>query len=109
MNEQEWAIKNIEMAGLCDKDSDYGGKIGDALKEIVNIHFAQGHSGISHAIAVYLINKILSGQSLTLEHWQARLDEYNELAKINGVDAWTEESYQSITKNIKPTPKGEHE
>lgn len=36
MNETEWAIRNLELAGWFKKESDYDGMIGEAMKELVS-------------------------------------------------------------------------
>ncbi len=42
MSERENAKKNLEMAGLLDKDSDYGGMIGEAVLKLIDTHFDEG-------------------------------------------------------------------
>lgn len=41
------AKKTVKDKGLLDKDSDYGGMIGEALNELIDVFGKQGHSGTS--------------------------------------------------------------
>ena len=52
------AKKELELAGLFDKDSDYNGMLGNALMELIKVFSDQGHSGMSASIVRSLFNKI---------------------------------------------------
>lgn len=39
------ADRELRLAGLFDKDSDYGGAVGEAVMALVRVFAAQGHSG----------------------------------------------------------------
>jgi len=45
MNSRIFARKWLEQNGLFDKDSDYGGWLGEAVMEVVELVAKQGHSG----------------------------------------------------------------
>ena len=47
MNLIQHAQLELKLAGLFNKDSDYGGEIGKAVLELVNVFEKQGHSGFS--------------------------------------------------------------
>lgn len=65
MTETDRAIKELELAGLFDKDSDYGGMIGTAVKELLKVFQAQGHSGFSAGQTASIFNKLATGRVLT--------------------------------------------
>lgn len=75
INESEWkeeesglckhAKRELELAGLFDKDSDYEGMLGDAVYEIIKVFSRQGHSGFSAAMSAELVQKLMSYQNLT--------------------------------------------
>lgn len=67
MSVREDAKLNLEMAGLFKDDSDYNGMIGHAVMKLVNTHLDEGHSGMSHEIALHLFNKVIKGEALTAE------------------------------------------
>ena len=100
--ETEWAIRNLELAGLFDKDSDYGGMIGDAVKKLLELHSSEGHSGASHSLCVELFYRTAKGQALTQKYWDERFKNYNEFAKQNGGREWTEEEFERL---VTPKPK----
>lgn len=80
-SETDWAIRNLELAGLLSKESDYDGAIGEAVKELLLVLQKQGHSGASHAQTIIVFNKVAAGKSLTLEHWNERFKAFNEFSK----------------------------
>lgn len=95
MNETEWAIRNLELAGWCDPKSDYDGMIGAAVKNLLLTHQREGHSGMSHQLAVHLFKAVALGEALTMQYWQERFEAYNKLANENGFPPWTEEQFES--------------
>lgn len=50
------AKRELELAGLFDKDSDYEGMLGTAVLELVEKFSEQGHSGMSASIVRKLFN-----------------------------------------------------
>lgn len=103
MTETEWAIRNLELAGWMDKDSDYDGMIGEAVKKLLIEHSKEGHSGASHYTTVHLFKKVACGEALTMKFWQERFDDYNKFAKENGANPWTEANFEEIVMK-KPKP-----
>lgn len=64
MNYKEFAKKYLDYVGAFDKDSSYGGMLGDAIMALVEAHSAQGHSGNSAQIvneAFFDLNNAYSG------------------------------------------------
>jgi hypothetical protein len=61
----DWAKRELELAGLFDKDSDYGGALGPAILEMVKTFSEQGHSGFSAGMTRTILNKLLNWEPLT--------------------------------------------
>jgi hypothetical protein len=59
------AKKELELAGLFDKDSDYNGMVGDAVLELVKVFSKQGHSGFSANWVLDIFDKVARYQNLT--------------------------------------------
>ena len=65
MNLIEHAKKELEIAGLFDKDSDYNGMLGTAVMELIENFSKQGHSGHSASIVVDIFNKLAKYKPLS--------------------------------------------
>lgn len=61
----EHARRELERAGLFDKDSDYNGAIAEAVMALVKTHSEQGHSGMSHAFTLQVFNTVADFKPLT--------------------------------------------
>lgn len=96
MTETEWAIRNLELAGWCEPESDYNGMIGAAVKNLLLTHQREGHSGNSHYTTLALFGAVARGEALTLKYWQERFDDYNNLARANDMPEFTEASFEEI-------------
>jgi hypothetical protein len=59
------AKRELELAGLFDEDSDYGGMIGEAVMELVRVFASQGHSGFSAPWVLELFNKVAHHKCIT--------------------------------------------
>lgn len=59
------AERELRAAGLFDKDSDYGGMMGEAVLRLIRTHAAEGHSGLSHSWALDLFTRLANFQVLT--------------------------------------------
>ena len=64
MNLIEHARIELQIAGAFDKDSLYGGSIGDAVMELVEVFAMQGHSGNSAGIVRTIFNKLAAYEPL---------------------------------------------
>ena len=65
MTSTERAIHELELAGLFDADSDYGGMIGQSVKELLELFSEQGHSGFSAGLTADLFHRLVRGETLT--------------------------------------------
>ena len=61
----EHAKMELEVAGLFDKDSDYGGMTGKAVMELIEVFSEQGHSGMSAGLTRNIFNKLANYKPLT--------------------------------------------
>lgn len=61
----EHARRELELAGLFDADADYGGMAGNAVMQLVETFAAQGHSGTSAGLVMYLFQRVASYKPLT--------------------------------------------
>lgn len=64
-NEVKRAQYEIDLVGLSDKDSDYGGMIGDAVMQLIRLFSAQGHSGFSASMTGSIFYRLVQGKALT--------------------------------------------
>lgn len=54
----------LRLAGLFDKDSDYGGDLGRAVMQLIEVFSAQEHSGFSAARTLQLFNRVAKFKTL---------------------------------------------
>lgn len=59
------ARRELTIAGLLDKDSDYDGMLGKAALQIVKTFATQGHSGFSAYATIDLARRLMSYEPLT--------------------------------------------
>ena len=57
--------KELILAGLFDKDSDYEGMLGEAVQELLDVFHKQGHSGFSAQRTAYLFYTLIKDGILT--------------------------------------------
>lgn len=62
---KEFAKEELTRAGLFDKDSDYGGMMGDAVMKMIEVFSDEGHSGASANIAISIFEKVARFKPLT--------------------------------------------
>jgi len=60
----EHAKKELELAGLLDKDSDYAGQMGEAVLKMIQAFAAEGHSGGSAQMAIQIFETLVRFQPL---------------------------------------------
>lgn len=72
-----FAKEELKRAGLFDKDSDYGGMIGDAVLKMVEQFADEGHSGYSAGMAISIFQKVARFEPLT--PLTGADDEWNEV------------------------------
>jgi hypothetical protein len=61
----EKARLELQLAGWFDEDSDYGGEVGHAVMELMELFSKQGHSGYSAPLVAGLFKKLVDNQPLT--------------------------------------------
>lgn len=61
----EHAEKEMRLAGLYEKGSDYAGMIPEAVMSLVEAHSKHGHSGGSHWLVLQIFNKVINYKTLT--------------------------------------------
>src|ERR1051326_6656226 len=59
------AENEMRLAGLYDKDSDYGGVGPEAGMALIRAHSEQGHSGGSHGLVLHIFNRVVNFKTLT--------------------------------------------
>jgi hypothetical protein len=79
-NFTERVKKELELASLYEKDSDYEGMIGVAVEELCEVFSKQGHSGMSATITKEIFSLLVDGKTLTPitstpEEWAKVLDD----------------------------------
>jgi len=80
---KDHAKRELELAGLFDKDSDYGGMVGKAVMELCKCFSGQGHSGFSANMVLELFNTL--GKYKTLTPITDDSNEWSEISKeMNG-------------------------
>lgn len=58
-NRHQFFVERLKQLGMFDKDSDYGGMIGEAVKDLSALFMKQGHSGQSAEITLKLFNLLM--------------------------------------------------
>jgi hypothetical protein len=71
MSLTNYAKTELQAAGFFDKDSDYGGDIGEAVMQLIEVFEKQGHSGMSAPYVASIFNKLAN---------------FNPLIPITGTD-----------------------
>lgn len=61
----EFARDELRIAGLFDKDSDYGGMLGEAVMKMIEQFAEEGHSGFSASLAISAFQKLARYEPLT--------------------------------------------
>lgn len=64
-NLEAFAESELRRAGMFDKDSDYGGMMGDAVLKMIRLFAEEGHSGFSANMAVNLFERLARFEPLT--------------------------------------------
>lgn len=80
------AEKELKLAGLFDKDSDYDGMLGKAVLELVKVFAKQGHSGFSANLTLQIFNEVASYKPLT--PIGRSKDEWMNVSEQSGYEMW---------------------
>ena len=59
------AERELRLAGLFDKDSDYGGMVGEAVMKLVRSFAEEGHSGYSAMLTLAAFDRVARFKPLT--------------------------------------------
>ena len=59
------AQRELELASLFRKDSDYGGMLGEAVLKLIKVFSRQGHSGFSANMAISIFERLAKFEPLT--------------------------------------------
>lgn len=74
------AERELKLAGLFDKDSDYGGMLGHAMIRLIKVFAAERHSGASAGISRMLFAKLSNFENLT----PITKDDWNDVSEMGG-------------------------
>lgn len=74
------AKREMELAGMFDKDADYDGELAPTILEVVDKFSEFGHSGMSALISIQVLEKLLRFENLTPltdnpDEWMDRSEE----------------------------------
>lgn len=61
----KYARHELELAGLFDASSDYGGLFGKAVMDLMKVYADQGHSGVSGEMVVNLFSRLARFQPIS--------------------------------------------
>lgn len=60
----EHARRELKLKGFFDEESDYGGAIGKAVMELIDVFSKQGHSGFTAPVVASMFNKLAMNKPL---------------------------------------------
>ena len=103
----EHAKRELELAGLFDKDSDYGGMIGDAVMELIETFSKQGHSGYSAQWVNKIFNELANYKTLVpIENNESEwMDMTKHQSSIDDAKMYQHSRDSRIFKEISPDGK----
>ena len=93
---QQKAHDELTRAGLFDKDGAYGGMIGPAVWKLLQVHWAEGHSGYSNGIVVSIFEKL--ARSEPLGPLTGADDEWGEVGHAHGEPYWQNKRCSHVFK-----------
>lgn len=82
----EYAHAELQRAGMFDADADYGGALGHAVLEVVKVFARQEHSGMSAALSISLLGRLL--QFRPLSPISGNPDEWQDVSEASGEPMW---------------------
>lgn len=85
MGLKDFAKHELELAGFFDKDSMYGGILGEAVLKMIDQFAEEGHSGMSASIAISVFEKLARFEPL--RPLTGEDDEWNDISD-NGFTAF---------------------
>jgi hypothetical protein len=93
------AKKELQIAGLFDKNSDYNGMLGKAVMELINVFSNQGHSGSSASMVNRIFSQLASYQTIT--PLTGKDDEWNLVSNIGGNACYQNNRNSALFKDNK--------
>lgn len=85
MSLQEHAKRELELAGLFKKDSDYDGMLAESVMQLIKVFSKQGHSGGSASLVIQLFKDLAN---------------YKTISPITGTDSeWNEVGHGVFQNN----------
>lgn len=85
-NLEEHAKRELELAGLFDKGSDYNGMIGKEVMKLVNTFKKAGHSGFSAQLTLQIFDKVARFKPLTAI--TDNPEEWLDISEMSGKSLW---------------------
>lgn len=82
----EHAERELKLAGLFDKDSDYDGMLGKSVLALVKVFAKQGHSGFSAHQTLKIFNIV--GRYKVLTPLTSDPEDWNDISEMNGSPMW---------------------
>jgi hypothetical protein len=64
-NLEDYARSEMQIAGLFDADSDYGGALAESVLKLIKMFSDEGHSGASAGLSLSIFEKVARFQPLT--------------------------------------------
>lgn len=80
------AERELRLAGLFDKDADYGGELGKSVLELCDVFSKQGHSGFSAECALDLFSRLASWGNLS--PLTSEPGEWDDMSGPSGYPLW---------------------
>lgn len=93
-NLADHAEREMRLAGLYDKDADYGGAIPQAVMALIDAHSKQGHSGMSHHLTLAIFNKVANFKTLT--PITSNPEEWMDVTEAMGRPFWQSKRQPSV-------------
>lgn len=81
-NLTDFAKKELQIAGMFDKDSDYDGMLGEAVLELIQKFADQDHSGMSAAMTTTIFDKLVRWKPLS--ELTDNIDEWRDVSEFQG-------------------------
>jgi hypothetical protein len=94
----DFARKEMELAGLFDKDSDYEGMLGESVMKLIETFSDEGHSGFSAHMAINIFKKVAAFEPLT--PLTGKDDEWTDISEWCGHTVYQNKRCSHVFKDI---------
>ena len=95
----EHARTELQLAGLFDEDSDYGGMLGNAVMELMEVFVKQRHSGASAALTISVFKTVAGFKPLI--PLTGKNEEWIDIAEEEGETLYQNKRLSSVFKKGK--------